>query len=253
MKRNFLKNVAFGIFLGAELSLTLAFFLDTDVSAELKRLYTYIFSALASLLAASLALSGVLASIENQERIQSQIRERKFASARAFLPTALSNFIEISRNGILNCYSKTLAPTRGSEEDFLRRLESITLSDEIIEVFREILEHTESDPVSRRIALILRNYQIYYSRWRGISEHNVTGAKYIRQQAVAWAYLLALIESLFDFARDMADEPDDNITEETIRSALRRTLPVAVDTEAYDDAIGLCSRQFQRERCPYRA
>ncbi|HKK85334.1 MAG TPA: hypothetical protein VJ942_07400, partial [Roseovarius sp.] len=65
----FLRNTAFGIFVGATLTLAFSWSVDSEVSIEIKRFCTFIFTAIISLIAATLTLVGVFTNIENQRRL----------------------------------------------------------------------------------------------------------------------------------------------------------------------------------------
>ena len=92
-----LTNFPLGIFLGCAISFSLFLLLEQSAADFFRKFYTFVFSALISLLAAAGALARVLANIENQNKNQRNDRSRRLASARAMLPNALSNFVEIAK------------------------------------------------------------------------------------------------------------------------------------------------------------
>ncbi|MFD1157837.1 hypothetical protein [Roseovarius aestuarii] len=92
-----LRNTAFGGLVGTLVTLALVWAFDSDVSTEIKRFYTFVFTACITLAAATLTLYGVFSNIENQQTQAQQDRNRKLLAAKALLPNALSKMCEACR------------------------------------------------------------------------------------------------------------------------------------------------------------
>lgn len=247
----FLRNTAFGALVGTLLSLGLAWGVDSNVSAELKRVYTFVFTAFISLIAATFTLVGVFSNIENQQTQEKFQRQRKLQAARAFLPSALSNMCEICRWGVryshdFQAYENNLGRIQFEQESFDR----LSLSDEIISVFRDVIELSDNEVVSDRLSGLLREYQVFFARWKSDfspnAQNNVLINADFRMRTTAWAYLYAISSSLFDYARNETDDVLTNVTEEEISSALNQAGAPGVFTEDFIEEIGLYARTFAR-------
>lgn len=94
LSRRLLLNFPLGLFLGCSLTLLLAYFLDRSFSDQLSKFYTFVFSALLSLVAATLALAGALNASNTQQKIDENNRLRRLASAKASLPSTLSSALD---------------------------------------------------------------------------------------------------------------------------------------------------------------
>jgi hypothetical protein len=205
----FLINFPLGIFLGALFTFVLVLFFDVTVSSDLKRVYIFLFSSSATLLAATLAVAGVLKNIDNQNLLAEEQRKRSLASARAFLPVALSEMCQIARLGVLHCWGgHSKVVELGFEEYREHSIRELRLSDEIVSVFREYIKHSDEQN-GEKIALILREYQIFFARWRGrfeddhYFEHEDPQVR--AEHTTSWAYLYALSSSVFEHARGDAE------------------------------------------------
>lgn len=218
----FLKNFPLGVFLGSVLSLLLCAAFDSEIRDDITKLYTFVFSALIALLAASVALSGVLASLQHQNEILEKERERKLLATRALMPQVLSDVCDIARRGMINCKSAGQSPPKGLDQEFVdNSILDIAMSDEMMSIFRDLIEFS-TGTTAKRIQGILSEHQVFQSRWRShvIETQNIMYPKEhtVAERFTEWAYLGALAASAFPYARGESDQIDVMVTAETILS-----------------------------------
>jgi hypothetical protein len=182
--------------------------------------------------------------------LDKKARANKLASARAFLPTSLSRMTAICRLGAdfshnFSDHEKALGRTEFGRVS----LEKLELSEEIITVFRDVIELTEDDKVRKRVAGIVREYQVFHSRWQGHFEdgwqNTVQTDSDIRQRTVAWAYLCALVNSLFGYARGETEELP-NVTADSIGSALNTLGGINVFAEDFYSEVCMYAEVFEK-------
>lgn len=249
--KDFLKNFPFGVFVGAISALMLCWVFDADIREDMTKLYTFVYSALIGLLAASVALSGVLASLHHQSTLRDEERERKLSAARAFLPQALSDMCEVARNGMLNSQIAGVKQGKDLESTFVSSsLNDIRLNDEIVSVFKDIIEFSDAN-AGRRIQGILSEHQVLQARWNGYIRDRDNMLSPSRsdftQRICHWALLHALTASAFPYARQETNDVEVPVDERVISSTLR-TAGIYLNEDESDlhNAIGLYARHFQR-------
>lgn len=173
-------------------------------SLEIRATFIPLFTIFGTLLAAVLALNGALANIDNQNRLQAKNRNDKLVAARATLPLALSELVEICDNRVAFELDRVAA----------RRDRDWTLSEVSQRTIKECIEFCDDGPrdVLVEIALI---YQILVSRdgliyqetpsvrSNKITDLNLeTWDKMNRLDSVSdWLTLECVSAELFDFAR----------------------------------------------------
>lgn len=249
----FLKNSPFGICIGFILAFALSSIIDSSFIEKSKGFYTYILTTVVSLGAASLALSGVLANLQLQVTLKNEERLRRLSAARAFLPQALSEMCEVSRHGMMNCYNSRNLHPREMDANFVEdSISNIRLTDEIVSIFRDIVEHS-SDNSSIRIQLILREHQVFSARWRSHvrDRENIMplNSSDIAQRTTSWAYLYALTSTAFDYARGQTANITEHVNEERISSALSSVgIHPVQNPDYFTDAIGLYARHYLRQQ-----
>ncbi len=251
--KHILDNTPFGLFVGAVVASVVAIVLDAEIASEWKRWATYGATALVSLLSATLAVAGVLTNISKQDELAAASRKRKFLSAKAYLPLALSGACEIFRNGIRFSHQlASLIESKNSEEIRRESLDALELGDEEIKVFRELVEHSESDEFASYIATLLGEYQVALARWKGTLDSAENGVQFIdhgsevRERTVFWAYLYAATAAVFHYARNDIDKFDPDVSEENIASALNMVTVAGLQSQDFSDEIGLYHRTFIR-------
>lgn len=246
-----LRNTPFGMLLGAILALILAAALDTWVSDDLVKISGSIFSTIATLLAASLALTGVFSSIENQQNINRENRQKKLMAARAFLPSALSRMSSICKSAIRYSHKfDTFEATLGAAEFEKVSKIDLVLSDEIITIFKEVIELTEDNVVADRLSGLLREHQIFLSRWKsafseGMTRHPPLSKDGI-ERTVGWAYLAAICASIFDYARRNTQTIESGVTEDLIFNSIFTAELDDLEGDNVRAAVGLYERTFLR-------
>ena len=250
--KEFLKNFPFGVFVGAMIVLMLCWVFDADIREDMTKLYTFIFSALIGLLAASVALSGVLASLQHQSTLREEERKRKLSAARAFLPQALSDMCEVARSGMLNAHTAGVKQGNELESTFVSSsLNDIRLNDEVVSVFKDIIEFSDAN-AGRRIQGILSEHQVLQARWSGYvrDKDNMLSpnASDLAQRICHWAFLYALTATAFPYARQETNDVEVSVDEGIISSTLR-TVGIYLNEDDSDllSAIGLYARHFQRQ------
>lgn len=246
-----LRNTATGILIGFVGGMLLAMALDSGVSDELKKLYTFVISAVLSLFAAALTLTGVFANIENQREAERRSRERKLAAAKALLPTSLSQMCDICESGMQFSHNFSTLLQELSDEKFKEiSVQRLSLPDGMISIFRELIELTDNEAVSERISVLLREYQVLFARWTSVfSQSNLSamnGELRRNEKTVEWAFLYAITVSLFDYARNESEGPDREIGERELWTALRVSGIRATNKDQFQSAIAVCSRALAR-------
>lgn len=193
--KHFLNNTAFGLFVGFELAIILAWTFDSEIAVAPQLL-----TASAALIGALLAIAGVLASIQNQDRIANDQRERSLAAANATLPLTLAVFSKIAERGA------QVAVTRGNIPPTDIRLEAeLELPLELIASIKEAIEYATLED-REHLAKIIRDYQISWARltsWLRTDPH-ILEINY--RHAVDWAVLTRKVENCFGYAR--AERPN---------------------------------------------
>lgn len=246
---NLLRNTAAGLLVGFAAGMLLSLALDSSVSDDLKKLYTFVVSAILSLAAAALTLTGVFANIGNQRETDRRNREKKLIAARALLPASLSQICSVCAAGIRLSAELGAGQNRHRADFHETSIHPLRLPDGVIQVFRDIIELTEDRNISNRIAGILREYQVFFARWE--SEFSQSGRAILRvssdvnERTAAWAYLYALSASLFPYARNEEDTVNYDVTEREIWAALASS-GVIFDEEEMREAVGLYARTFCR-------
>ena len=246
-----MNNTAFGVLVGFILALCLAAVIDADIAPGIKEFYSFIITALLGMIAAALTLIGVFATIAHQREIERRARQKKLEAARAFLPSALSKLCDIADHGVRYSFAFSDFEARLGEDGFRdASIPNLTLTDEIISVFRDMIELSDDDIVSKRISGLLREHQVLLARWRSIFAPDraimVRTAADLRQRTVAWAYLGAIAASIFEYARGETSTIETTVGFREISSALNTAGLVSLHTEDHTEEIGLYERTFSR-------
>ncbi|MCA1777152.1 MAG: hypothetical protein LC676_16530 [Loktanella sp.] len=242
-----LRNTPAGIFIGFVAGMILAAALDAGISEEIKKLYTFIISAILSLMAAALTLIGVFANIENQRETERRSREKKLAAAKALLPASLAQMCSVCKSGMQFSDNFSEFAKKLSNDEFEEiSTQRLSLSDGNLSIFREVIELTDNDAVSERLTVMLREYQVFFSRW--IEDFGQEYKRAVKAdgdnntRTVEWAFLFAITVSLFDYARNEAVEPNREIGKREIWNALGVSHILSVDRDKFNGAIEIYSR-----------
>lgn len=205
-----LKNFPLGLAIGSTAALMLAWAVDLEVSEAFSRYSVYLFSALTTLAAATLATSGVLMTVSIQaDRIESE-RRAKLEAARSTLPLALSQLTEICDVNIKHNIKP--APDRNNEH---------ILNDNSIATVKECIEFSNGR-AQKTLQEVVMIYQIMTARQREDRVRQWLGDesldKYDKYQRLTriyqWASFRSVVECLFDFSRGRSDSVDrDSVVE----------------------------------------
>ncbi|HEY9038329.1 MAG TPA: hypothetical protein VIN05_05210 [Roseovarius sp.] len=243
-----LKNTAVGILIGFSVAMLAVFFLDHDVSQELKKLYVYLLSAFFSLSGAGLALLGVFATIEKQQSMRDDGLARKLDSAKAMMPNALSTFSEICAKGMRANF--VISPSGiVIKPDVTFDPMPLLLSSEAVAVFRDVIENCTDEAVRLHLAAVLREHQLLIARSMptyGLASTNNSRENY--RHITHWIYLYCLVGTLFPFARGEAPSVIEGIDQPSLQSAFR-VLNVYLNPQTfalYADHIDHYVRSYQR-------
>lgn len=161
MKIHFLANFALGCFLGSIFSLSLAWVIDESVATAYQKNWVYLFSALTTLAAAALALSGTFSVIHNQKELAASENAKSLLAARAALPPVLSSLTKKATLGFDACSNQlTLKTTPHVARD---TLEKLTLTTDELAVLTSCIKYCDDD-TARWLSLIISHLQILYAR-----------------------------------------------------------------------------------------
>jgi|GEM_PF-6148695 len=178
---------------------------DSSISEKLVENWFSVWAVSIALFSAALALAGVMVQVEQTSSEARELRKRKLQSARAFLPSALSSSCQTILTGLKS--SSLFFQSERNEEDaqsLARSIEELYFSDEVVTVFRDVLENVEEQSVSDRIEVMLREFQIHRSRTQSLVKDYRFMAKpetHLSELIIGWAFVYALTSSLFDFSR----------------------------------------------------
>ncbi|MEX5576221.1 hypothetical protein [Pseudophaeobacter sp. A-200-2] len=238
-----------GVAIGIMFTCGLGWLFDANFAEEVKERYTYLASAVLSLLVASFAVAGVFSSIASQRGEDHDDRKRRLLAARAKLPLALSAISKLCKAGI--CYSAefdTLCAAKGKEAMRDETVGALTLDQSTVHDIIHVIENLDNLLIAERLSAMLREYQIFFSRWVGEFDEfawpMIVEDADKRSRTVSWAYLGAICGSLYDFARK--DGELGEVDEEAIRNALSVNLPVHIHWESFQDEIGMYARVFKQ-------
>lgn len=179
-------------------------------------------------------------------------RNRDFLAAKAFLPAALSELISYFVKS-----AKIFNQAWEAKTDDNHELEFPELPREYKSVFGDCIRHAEPN-VGDNLSRILVWLQIHDSRMRGYTEqHGGNGRSRLnRLNLITYFYRLgelqALVNKLFDFARNMGEFDSSPLNWEDYRSAYYG-LGLAIEDIYVDDKINLeayTRRQIENHSSP---
>lgn len=175
-------------------------------------------------------------------------RERDFLASKAFLPAALSELISYFKDSA-SVFKIGWDSTDESKPSF----KIPVLPKEYKEVFGHCIRHAEPD-VGDYLSRILVWLQIHDSRLRGYIEQS-GGANYFildKLNLITYFYRLgelqALVNKLFEFARNMGEFDTKPLEWEDFRNAYRN-LDIWVDEIRIDDKMNLEAFTKNRVQC----
>jgi hypothetical protein len=219
----FLSNIALGTAIGALSAFLISWLVDAEVGTWIEGNAAVLFSASASLFAATLALSGVLHNISSQADQREADRRAELSASKAVLPIALSEMHRIAGNHMLF----------EIDRDPDRKIDDWNLSETSLSVFRECIEFSSGLP-HETLRELAAAYQICIARGHETNRSvrnekemsliyfskNVSKLERIQrfQTMKDWASLQALNDSLFKFSRGVSDTVNRlDVSDNTIR------------------------------------
>lgn len=205
-----LLNFPLGLLIGSVLAFGVSAIIDAKVGETLVNRYLPpLLTAAATLTSASLAIAGVRWNIQNQNELSQIARDRKLAAARASLPLALSELVEVCDRHIAHHSNNTDRVAPGSE----------SLSETAQATFKAVIENA-TDKTQESLSFLLLAYQVmlsrYYSRQSEAKDaiHTEDGSKLARYKhassIVHWASLKALASVQFSYARTRNEAADED-------------------------------------------
>ncbi len=127
-------------------------------------------------------------------------------------------------------------------------MSDLALSEQVISVFRDFIKNANPSD-GKRVAIILREYQVLFSRWNSLFENppSTEDIEDTVHQTAYWAYLYALSSSVFDFARGETSIIDTTVDSSDIRAPLVLASFYHQNRSEFDTQIDLYERRFHRE------
>ena len=176
--------------------------MDWGVRESIEKHLGAAFSAGATLLAATIAISGVLRSIEHQRLSSEHTRNRSLAAAKSTLSLALVQLSDICLNGIRN--SLGISSAGRTPDELVAEIQS---SPELLLTLKQCIEFADNAS-GDRLANLVRHYQVYRSRHiHALAQERPEHPERV-SSAADWAVLFRLVEDCFDYAHgDAMDIP----------------------------------------------
>lgn len=222
-KVGLLKNLPAGLLIGSIMTLAVTWLLSSEWTTGTERFWVYLATAITTLLAATIAVSGQLAALEQGRRLDEEQRLRRLSAAKILLPSALSDIIEACSNGITQSYNDR---QQYRNSPITSRQVQIEFSDETLATLQSVVENAEVND-ARFLASILRHHQIALSRWNG-RNHRPNGFVgradepiEIARSMALWAYISSLAANSFNYGRGVS-EIDRRISAEDILEPMLR-------------------------------
>ncbi|MFY1710605.1 hypothetical protein [Tritonibacter mobilis] len=249
--RSYLLNTPMGLAIGIIFACALGWGFDADFSEGVTKLYTFVVSAVLSLIVASFAVAGVFSNIASQREKDEGDRRRKLLAASAKLPLALAEMSKACTEGVKHTVEYSDIQNRLTREHPLRDqiAENMRLSDETYRTLEQAIEFHDDAVVAHRMLRFLQLYQASMQSLLAQFERK----KYVQYwgegkpmevRAVEWALLGAIVMSLFRYSREGTLPP---VSEDTILIALQFDLPhdeVTGNVEEYQRDIRAVFRRY---------
>lgn len=237
-KIKFLSNFPLGVLFGAISALVLAFFLDAEVRSTTELMMPYLVPSAAALISATLAISGVLANIENQRSLQDESYRRKFRANVSALHLMLSESLSCIETAI-NQLSKRLI--EGNENDSLKSWPDTHFegfSPEALNCFHTLVELSPDEDAEAHFNEILQLHQIAVARWKHYQKKKkdpnfLVGSHNLKSEILLLSFLGVLLARTLDLARKRRPRIERHVSKDDVRS----TLSSAIFSEHCFDAV----------------
>lgn len=156
---DFLLPFFIGMLVGIESNLVFMLIFDKFILGEshdpfIDKTFAPVFTSAFILIGAIFALGGVLWNIKNQNDLEEMRIERKLIAARASLPVALSELVNICKHHVIQITSQRKYSTR----------EAIIMSEYAQETIKEVIENSDGIIV-KKLSNLLACYQIAKSEY----------------------------------------------------------------------------------------
>jgi hypothetical protein len=142
-----LRNISIGAFCGACLGVCFMLLIESPLSENYVKYGTFGIGALVALLGSGLALAGVLANIDNQNRLAEEENAKSLLAARAALPAVLATLSAKAESGCLSA-ANLRSRQRWENEYKAEAIDEASIGAAEITVLQECIKYAV--PVSAR-------------------------------------------------------------------------------------------------------
>ncbi|MGJ8598074.1 hypothetical protein [Sulfitobacter sp.] len=232
---DFWDGAVFGVTVTSIIALIIAWLLSGRTPEDQRILVT--------LIAIPVAFFGAFVSLSVVRYQINNTRTQDLASARVVLPLALTRMMSVADNGILLAASQHTIPITNLAD--ARNL--LTLDEKIIDILRDNVR--AADPITRKwLSVTIARYQVYHSRIDGwwnsspptVNASGETDFSFEREDALMdWATFYALVEHLFEYAREVVDNTPERLDASRIRSAYFKNIFAIDFTSAFEQKINI--------------
>ncbi|MBV2359783.1 hypothetical protein KUH32_08355 [Thalassococcus sp. CAU 1522] len=196
MKRGwfeFIRSFPVGVMIGASIGIAYVFALESNWNEAVTEYVLYGLTALVTLGASAIALTTAIWDSESK-------RDRRLRAAKASLPMALSELMQVAERGIRLSLMDT-AVLRDSETGPNVRAE-LAVSETSLATLKECIESAD-ETSAKWLVNIVAHYQVYVSRIDGAATDRSLGrSEHNRQHDAAnWILWASMVAHCFDFAR----------------------------------------------------
>lgn len=198
---------------------------------------------LVALIAIPVAFVGAFISFSTVRYQLNNTKNQDLASARVVLPLALTRMMSIADNGILLASGQHTSPPTNLEE----ARDLLTLDEKIIDIIRDNVR--AADPVTRSwLSVTIARYQVYFARIDGwwnsapptLDALGNTVFTSEREDALMdWATFYALIEHMYEYARNVEDNVPERLDASRIRSAFFHNIFTIDFTTSFEERISI--------------
>ena len=207
----FFRNFPLGVLIGSLAILFLLWAIEGSNSSLIEEIAIKVYLGFVSLFAASLALYGVLTSIDNQNAITATANSRSLAAAKSVLPLSLSQMIEVAKRG--SEISLDIGTSNLTIDELILQIQ---LPPQIIPVVKEAIQHS-SPQNGERIANLIRTHQVVAARTERWLTENYRPLLQNYTNSINWAILCRLIEDCLEYSRAETSEIPKNLTNPNLR------------------------------------
>lgn len=149
--------------------------------------------------------------IANDRELEFQRNRSLLEAARASLPLALTQLVDVCRRAILFTYQ-----TDRHQSGAVEIAKGFAMPSEALSILKECISYSETN-VAKRLANVIRHYQVAYSRTISSYEEPDVG-KSPFTDTFDWAVVRLLLNDCFRFARGSSDTIPSEITEGSLYS-----------------------------------